>query len=727
MFLIRDLCGLAETYLESDQVKEIHRAYRFGARAHEGQHRASGEPYIHHPLQVARILAGMHLDAQTIVAAILHDVIEDTATAKGQVEKEFGREVAELVDGVSKLTHLSFESKAQAQAENFRKMMLAMARDIRVIIVKLADRLHNMRTLSALAPAKRRLVARETLDIYAPIANRIGLNGIRTELEDLGFQALYPRRHRVLAARLKRTRGHRKLLIGKIEGSVELRLRQEGLAGRVSGREKHLYSLYRKMRDKGLSFSEVLDVYAFRITVDRADTCYRVLGAIHNLYKPVPGKFKDYIALPKVNGYQSLHTVLFGPYGAPIEFQVRTEAMDAVAENGIAAHWRYKSGGTGTNPAETRAREWIKELLEMQTQAGDSLEFLEHVKVDLFPKEIYVYTPAGDIMALPRGACSVDLAYAVHTDLGNTCIAARIDGRYAPMRTPLDSGQTVEVITAPWGRPSAHWLDFVATAKARAGIRNYLKHLKAEEAVALGRRLLTQSLDAESPGMGDVAPARVARLLEEFHLPSLEALLEEIGLGKRLAPLVARRLVLARGEPEPERERDGSGPPLYIRGSEGMVVSFGRCCHPIPGDPIVGYVSVGRGLVIHVAGCRNVHEYANQPENWVDVAWEGDIDGEFPVEIRVDVSNQKGVLATVAATIAERDSNIENVYMDNSDGLSASLHFVVNVKDRIHLAQIIRRIRGLGEVTRITRGGGEARQRSRRRAARRRSLMSRVA
>ena len=727
MLLIRDLCGLSETYLEPDQVKEIYRAYLFGARAHEGQHRASGEPYIHHPLQVACILAKMHLDAQTIVAAILHDVIEDTETAKGQVESEFGKEVAELVDGVSKLTHLSFESKAQAQAENFRKMMLAMARDIRVIIVKLADRLHNMRTLSALAPGKRRLVARETLDIYAPIANRVGLNGIRTELEELGFQALYPHRHQVLTARVKRTRGHRKQLVGKIEESVKRRLGQEGLAGRVSGREKHLYSLYRKMRDKGLSFAEVLDVYAFRITVDSADTCYRVLGAIHNLYKPVPGKFKDYIALPKVNGYQSLHTVLFGPYGAPIEFQVRTEAMDAVAENGIAAHWRYKSGGTGANAAETRAREWINELLEMQTQAGDSLEFLEHVKVDLFPKDIYVYTPAGDIMALPRGASSVDLAYAVHTDIGNTCIAARIDGRYAPLRTPLDSGQTVEVVTAPWGRPSANWLDFVATAKARAGIRNSLKHLKAGEAVALGRRLLTQSLDAESLGMGDVAPSRIARLLDELHLPSLDALLEEIGLGKRLAPLVARRLTPARGEPEPERERAGSGQPLYIRGSEGMVVSFGRCCHPIPGDPIIGHVSAGRGLVIHVAGCGNVHDYANQPENWVEIAWEVDIDGEFPVEIRVDVANRKGVLATIAAAIAERDSNIENVYMENRDLLNASLHFVVNVKNRVHLAQIIRRIRRLGEVNRITRGGGEARQRNRRRAARRRGLLSRVA
>ena len=726
MFLISDLCGLAESYLESDQVKEIYRAYLFGAEAHRGQHRASGEPYIHHPLQVARILAEMHADAQTIVAAILHDVIEDTETAKAQIETEFGKEVAELVDGVSKLTHLSFESKAQAQAENFRKMMLAMARDIRVILVKLADRIHNMRTLSALSPDKRRQVARETLEIYVPIAIRVGLNSIRTELEDLGFQALYPMRYRVLAAQVKRARGHRKQVIRKIQTGIKRRLRQEALSAKVSGREKHLYSLYEKMRDKGLSFSEVLDVYAFRIIVDTADTCYRALGAIHNLHKPVPGKFKDYVALPKANGYQSLHTVLFGPYAVPIEVQIRTEAMDAVAEAGIAAHWVYKSGGAGSNTAQKRAREWIKELLEMQKQAGDSIEFLEHVKIDLFPKEIYVYTPAGDIMELPRGASAVDLAYAVHTDVGNTCIAVKADGRYAPLRAPLTTGQTVEVVTAPWGRPSANWLDFVVTGKARAGIRNYLKNLRAGEAVEFGRRLLTQSLASESLGLDDIAPEQVQMLLEEFHLESMNALLEEIGLGKRLAPLVARRLAQTREGAGDAPERVADRQPVYIRGSEGMVVNFGKCCHPIPGDPIVGYVSAGRGLVIHIATCNNINDYAQRPENWVEVAWESELEGEFPVEIRVDTANQKGVLATVAAAIAERDANIENVSMDNRDGLTASLNFVVNVTDRVHLANIIRRIREINEVTRIVRAGGESKTRLRR-PAERQQQMSRVA
>jgi RelA/SpoT family (p)ppGpp synthetase len=452
VFLISDLCSLTDTYLEPDQVKEIYRAYLFGAEAHEGQQRASGEPYINHPIQVARILAEMRLDHQTIVAAILHDVIEDTETAKAQIQEAFGGDVADLVDGVSKLGHVSFESRAEAQAEYFRKMLMAMARDIRVILVKLADRLHNMRTIGHLRPEKRRRIARETLDIYAPIAERLGLNGIRQELEDLGFKALYPDRYRVLGAEMKKARGHRKQAIRKIETAIKRRLRQEGVKARVVGREKHLYSLYRKMQEKDLSFHDIMDVHAFRILVDNADTCYRVLGLTHGLYKPVPGRFKDYIALPKANGYQSLHTVLFGPFGAPIEVQIRSEDMEAVAESGIAAHWLYKSGEAGSNTAQKRARAWLTELLEMQKQAGDSIEFLETVKVDLFPKEVYVFTPAGDIMQLPRGATPVDLAYSVHTDVGNRCIAAKVDGRYVPLSAPLATGQNVEVVTAPWGR-----------------------------------------------------------------------------------------------------------------------------------------------------------------------------------------------------------------------------------------------------------------------------------
>jgi RelA/SpoT family (p)ppGpp synthetase len=708
VFLISDLCGLADTYLESDQVKEIYRAYLFGAEAHEGQHRASGEPYIHHPIEVARILADMRLDYETIVAAILHDVIEDTETAKGQIAEEFGAEVADLVDGVSKLTQITFKSKAEFQAENFRKMLLAMARDIRVILVKLADRLHNMRTLAALAPEKRRQIARETLEIYAPIANRLGLNSIRQELEDLGFQALHPMRYRVLAAEVRKVRGHRKQVVRKIETAIKRRLRQEGLSGKVVGREKHLYSLYKKMRDKGLSFKEVLDVYAFRITVDTADDCYRVLGVMHNLYKPVPGKFKDYIALPKANGYQSLHTVLFGPYSSPLEVQIRTEDMHGVAESGIAAHWGYKSGKTGksgSSVAQERARQWIKELLEMQTEAGDSMEFIEHVKVDLFPKDVYVFTPAGDIMELPRGATAVDLAYAVHTDVGNTCIAVKIDGRYAPLRSQLATGQNVEVVTASWGRPNANWLTFVVTGKSRAAIRNYLKNLRSEEAVELGRRLLNQALAPESLTLDEIEKDRIGALLEELKLDTLDELLEDVGLGQRPAALVTRRLTRVSDEAKSGDDDKRNGHPVYIKGSEGMVVSLGKCCHPIPGDPVLGFVSAGRGVVIHTAACRNIAEYADKPDKWVDVEWEPTIDGDFPVEVRVDTANQKGVLATVAAAIADTGANIENVSMENSEGSNATLNFLIGVTDRVHLAHIIRRIRGVNEVTRIMRKG----------------------
>jgi len=705
VFLISDLCGLADTYLESDQVKEIYRAYLFGAEAHQGQHRASGEPYIHHPIEVARILAEMRLDYETIVAAILHDVIEDTETAKAQIAEEFGNEVANLVDGVSKLTQITFRSKAEFQAENFRKMLLAMARDIRVILVKLADRLHNMRTISALPPDKRRQIARETLEIYAPIANRLGLNSIRQELEDLGFQALHPMRYRVLAAEVRKVRGHRKAVVRKIETAIKRRLRQEGLSGKVVGREKHLYSLYKKMRGKGVSFKEVFDVYAFRVTVDSVADCYRVLGVMHNLYKPVPGKFKDYIALPKANGYQSLHTVLFGPYSAPLEVQIRTNDMHGVAESGIAAHWGYKSGKAGSSAAQERARQWIKELLEMQTEAGDSMEFIEHVKVDLFPKDVYVFTPAGDIMELPRGATAVDLAYAVHTDVGNTCIAVKIDGRYAPLRSQLLTGQNVEVVTASWGRPNANWLTFVVTGKARAAIRNYLKNLRSEEAVELGRRLLNQALAAESLTLDDIEKQRITELLEELKLETLDQLLEEVGLGQRPAALVIRRLTKVADTSVSGSKSARNNHPVYIKGSEGMVVSLGKCCHPIPGDPVLGFVSTGRGVVIHTAACRNIAEYADKPEKWVDVEWEPTIEGEFPVEIRVDTANQKGVLATVAAAIAEMGANIENVSMENSEGSNATLNIVIGVTDRVHLAHIIRRIRNVNEVTRIMRKG----------------------
>ena len=703
-FLISDLLDLLESYLETEQVREIYRAYLFGAEAHEGQTRVSGEPYIYHPIEVAHILAEMRMDAESIIAGILHDVIEDTGTLKETVTSEFSKDVAELVDGVSKLTQIKFESQAEAQAENFRKMILAMVRDIRVILVKLADRLHNMRTLGVMRSDKRRRIARETLEIYAPIANRLGMNQVRLELEELGFAALYPMRYRVLSDAVKKARGNRKEILNKIELAIQQRLDEEQLSCRLLSRQKHLYSLYKKIRDRVGSFTEVFDVYAFRVIVDNVDTCYRVLGKMHNLYKPVPGKFKDYIAIPKTNGYQSLHTVLFGPYGVPIEVQIRSEDMERVAEVGIAAHWLYKSSEkAGSNNAQTRAREWLRELLEMQRNAGNSLEFLESVKIDLFPDEVYVFTPAGDILELPRGATAVDFAYAVHTDVGNTCIAAKIDRRLAPLRTPLLNGQTVEVITATGAHPNPAWLNFVSTAKARSNVRHYLKNLQNDEATELGQRLLDKALHNINSALADIQDQPFDQVMAECGFKSRESLYADIGLGNRMAMLVARRLVPVEEGSEEKTRETGHSKPLAIRDTEGMVVHFARCCRPIPGDAIVGFISSGRGLVIHTETCKNLTDFRRRPEKWIDVEWQPGIKGEFSAEIRVDVSNQKGVLATIAAEISETGSNIENISIEERDGLDTSMNFTVAVHDRGHLARVMRCVRKLPAVMRISR------------------------
>jgi len=727
--LLADLCSLLDTYLLPEQVTEVVAAYKFGDKAHTGQTRKSGEPYIHHPLAAATILAEMRLDHHTIMAAILHDVIEDTPATKVELSERFGEEVAELVDGVSKLTQVQFESKAQAQAENFQKMMLAMVRDIRVVLVKLADRIHNMRTLDAMVPEKRRRIAKETLDIYVPLAQRLGINTFRIELEDLGFANLYPSRYRVLAETVKRGRGNRKEIVQKIEQSINERLDQEKLQASVLGREKHLYSLYQKMRNKNLTLSDIFDVYAFRIVVNSVDACYRALGVVHNRYKPVPGKFKDYIAIPKSNGYQSLHTVLFGPYSVPIEVQIRTVDMDKVAEAGIAAHWLYKTGEQPSGAAQTRTREWLKNLLELQQNAGNSLEFIENVKIDLFPDVVYVFTPAGDILELPRGSTSVDFAYAVHTGVGNTCVAAKIDRNLSPLSTALHNGQTVEIITAPAGRPNPVWLNFVVTAKARANIRNFLKNLKGEEAIDLGRRLLGQALSSFSMSIEGLDDTNLRTVLAELRMETLDQLLNEIGLGNRMALLVARRFseaqrdadddslrarkstsmntvktVLTRYVPNWLKGSDKTGlRPLAIKGTEGVVVQYGRCCRPIPGDPIVGFVTSGRGIVIHVEACKNVAEYRDNPDRWINVQWEDCVTGEYPVDVRVDVANKRGILATVAAAIAETGANIENVNIEDRDGKFSCLSFTLDVRDRKHLAMIIRRVRAIDLVAKITR------------------------
>ena len=698
-FLISDLCGFLERYLPHDQVSEVYRAYLFGAEAHEGQNRLSGEPYIYHPVAVARILAGMGLDYQCLMAAILHDVIEDTETAKDQLIREFGPEVAELVDGVSKLTQIKFRSRAEAQAENFRKMMLAMTKDIRVIMIKLADRLHNMRTLGVMSPAKARRIARETLDIYAPIANRLGINSIRHELQELGMAAYWPWRYAILRTALRKRRGNRKEVVGSIAEVLRGRLRQEGFDGEVYGREKHVYSIYRKMLEKKLPLSELADVYAFRIIVDSVDTCYRVLGVVHNLYRPVPGKFKDYIAIPKANGYQSLHTVLFGPHGLPIEIQIRTLEMHRVAEEGIAAHWQYKDSGNGALTPDAAA-DWLRNLLEVQKGSGNSMEFLEHVKVDLFPDEVYVFTPRGQIFVLPKGATVIDFAYAVHSDVGNQCVAARVDRRLAPLRSELRNGQTVEIITKPDNRPNPAWLDFVVTGKARATIRSFLKRLEHQEAVELGRRLLERELEAQGRPLADISEQDREALLAQINLASFDALLEQIGLGNRMAKLVTRMLLAPGAEHAPE---EGSAGALTIKGTEGMVVSFAKCCGPIPGDPVVAIFSPGRGLVVHHHDCPNLGDFRRQGQSWLDVQWADETEGEFSTAIRLDAGNQRGMLATVASLIAEEGSNIEDVRSEERDGLSTSLRFVVSVRNRKHLAQIIRRLKNVQFVLRVAR------------------------
>ncbi len=702
MSSISTLCQQLEEYLEPYQITEVYRAYVFGAESHEGQYRKSGEPYITHPLAVATILAEMRMDYRSLMAAILHDVIEDTGVDKAQLETEFGNEVAELVDGVSKLTHIHFESKVEAQAANFRKMILAMVKDIRVILIKLADRLHNMSTLGVMRPDKRRRIARETLEVYVPIASRLGMNQLRISLEDLGFLAYYPNRYKVLKQAVLKARGNRKEILQRIETAIKERLEQEGIPCQVMGREKHIYSLYQKMKRNHLNFSEVMDVYAFRIVVESVGSCYRILGTMHNLYKPVPGKFKDYIAISKTNGYQSLHTILFGPFGVPIEIQIRTTGMDEVAEAGIAAHWLYKSDASESG-SQVRAQEWLRELLDIQNSVGDSLEFLENVKIDLFPDEVYVFTPKGEIMELPRRATTVDFAYAVHTAVGDRCVAAKIDRKLVPLSTRLQNGQTVEIITTKSSHPNPVWLDFAVTGKARTSIRAALKNLQYDEALALGKRLLNKTLGAFSSSIAQISEQSVQCYLEEQACQSFDDLLVDIGLGQRVALIAARQLM---ADQPPEGEANGLIQPLAIRGTEGMVVAFAKCCHPIPGDPICGHVSIGRGIVVHTESCNNTAEFRNRPEQSLDVQWDSSVEGEFAVSIRVDALNRRGVLATVAAAIASQESNIEKVYTAEHDGTHHSTLYTITVRSRIHLAAIIRKLRALPNVAKITRTRG---------------------
>ncbi|AEF20274.1 bifunctional GTP diphosphokinase/guanosine-3',5'-bis pyrophosphate 3'-pyrophosphohydrolase [Pseudomonas fulva] len=686
-------------YLGDEQVNLVRRAYFYAEQAHDGQRRRSGEAYVTHPLAVASILADMHMDHQSLMAAMLHDVIEDTGIAKEALHAQFGESVAELVDGVSKLTQMNFETKAEAQAENFQKMAMAMARDIRVILVKLADRLHNMRTLEVLSGEKRRRIAKETLEIYAPIANRLGMHSMRVEFEDLGFKAMHPMRSERIRAAVRRARGNRKEIVTRIEESLLHCLEREGLSGEVVGREKHLYSIYQKMRGKRKSFNEIMDVYAFRIVVDKVDTCYRVLGAVHNLYKPLPGRFKDYIAIPKANGYQSLHTTLFGMHGVPIEIQIRTREMEEMANNGIAAHWLYKSNEDELPKGNhARARQWVKGVLELQQRAGNSLEFIESVKIDLFPDEVYVFTPKGRIMELPKGSTAVDFAYAVHTDVGNTCIACRINRRLAPLSQALESGSTVEIVSAPGARPNPAWLNFVVTGKARTHIRHALKLQRRSESVNLGERLLNKVLASFETHLDKVPAERQLAVLNEYRMETFDDLLEDIGLGNRMAYVVARRLLASEGEELPNAEG-----PLAIRGTEGLVLSYAKCCTPIPGDPIVGHLSAGKGMVVHLDTCRNISEVRHNPEKCIQLAWAKDVTGEFNVELRVELEHQRGLIALLASSVNAADGNIEKISMDERDGRVSVVQLVVSVHDRVHLARVIKKLRTLPGVMRITR------------------------
>ncbi len=693
------LADRLSTYLDGDQVNLVRRAYFYAEQAHDGQRRRSGEAYVTHPLAVASILADMHMDHQSLMAAMLHDVIEDTGIAKEALDAQFGESVAELVDGVSKLTQMNFETKAEAQAENFQKMAMAMARDIRVILVKLADRLHNMRTLEVLSGEKRRRIAKETLEIYAPIANRLGMHSMRIEFEDLGFKAMHPMRSERIRTAVKRARGNRKEIVNKIEESIIHCLAREGMEGEVMGREKHLYGIYQKMRGKRRAFNEIMDVYAFRIVVDKVDTCYRVLGAVHNLYKPLPGRFKDYIAIPKANGYQSLHTTLFGMHGVPIEIQIRTREMEELANNGIAAHWLYKSNEEDQpKGSHARARQWVKGVLEMQQRAGNSLEFIESVKIDLFPDEVYVFTPKGRIMELPKGSTAVDFAYAVHTDVGNTCIACRINRRLAPLSQALESGSTVEIVTAPGARPNPAWLSFVVTGKARTHIRHALKLQRRSESISLGERLLNKVLAGFDSRVDKLSPERVQAVLAEYHQDVLEDLLEDIGLGNRMAYVVARRLLSDSNEALPSSEG-----PLAIRGTEGLVLSYAKCCTPIPGDPIVGHLSAGKGMVVHLESCKNIGEIRHNPEKCIQLSWAKDVTGEFNVELRVELEHQRGLIALLASSVNAADGNIEKISMDERDGRISVVQLVVSVHDRVHLARVIKKLRALKGVMRITR------------------------
>ena len=696
MYLFEGLKQKVAAYLPEERVQQVQDAFVLAKDAHEGQMRSSGDPYITHPVAVASLLADMHLDYETLMAALLHDVIEDTHYDKDDLDKAFGNTVAELVEGVSKLDKIAFSTKQEAQAENFRKMMMAMVQDIRVILIKLADRTHNMRTLGSLRPDKRRRIALETLEIYAPIAHRLGIHDVKNELENLGFQAMYPMRHRALQSAVKHARGNRKEIIDNIRSELMTRLESANINATVTGREKHLYSIYRKMRSKELSFHEVMDIYAFRIVVDKIDSCYRSLGAMHGLYKPIENRFKDYIAIPRTNGYQSLHTSLIGPHGIPVEIQIRTQEMDQMADKGVAAHWLYKEQSESDTTAQSRARKWMQSLLELQQSASSSFEFIESVKTDLFPDEIYVFTPDGRIIELPIGATAVDFAYAVHSDVGNTCVGVRVERRNYSLSSPLENGQTVEIITSPRAKPNANWLNFVITARARTHIRQFLRKQRGEEAINLGNRLLRHALGTVK--LDEISQEDKDRVVLETKHENFDDLLNAIGLGNELSAIVARRLI---GENAELPEKKGN---VAIKGTEGLLVTYSRCCHPIPGDEIVAVLSPGRGMAIHQVGCSNIRKLAKEePQRVLPMTWDESPQGEFKASVRIELLNHQGTLATLTNAITATESNIVSLQTEEKESNVYFIDIELTTTNRVHLANVMRKIRTMPEVQKVSR------------------------
>jgi len=694
----------AITYLKKSEIQDVYKAYHYAFDCHIDQKRRSGEPYITHPVSVACIAANLHLDGPSIIAALLHDVVEDTPATLKEVESKFGKQVAKLVDGLSKLDKLNFNDVVEAQAENFRKMLLAMSSDIRVMIIKLCDRTHNMQTLGHLNEQKRKRIAQETVDIYAPIANRLGLNRIYQELENLCFKHIHPLRHQTISKAIASARGNRKEVVEKILMEVEAKLKKEKIKAEILGREKQPASIHKKMAEKNLGFSEISDIYAFRIIVEDIKDCYHALGVLHSLYKPIPGRFKDYIAMPKANGYQSLHTTLFGPFGMPLEIQIRTLLMNNLAEAGVAAHWMYKTKENQVTRLQQDTNQWLKRLLEIQSDSADSLEFLEHLKVDLFPDEVYVFSPKGKIFVLPKGSTAVDYAYAVHTDVGNSCFVCKINNELVPLRTEVKTGDHIEIITGPMAKPNPSWLNFVITGKARSQIRAFMKKAESSDLVILGYSILNKALKAFHIEPDSIKKKHWDKLLHDYHLKNKDEILIDIALGKRVNIMVAHQLSsIVSGQSSVGRQEKFLDV-ISIKGSEGMAIDLADCCHPIPGDPILGYIDKDRGLIIHTHECNEIKKIKVDPEKWVDVEWEPNPDRLFKVKLDILVSNERGVLAKIASVIAEMESNIDKLTTEESDGGGfTSINFLIEVKSRIHLADIIRNLRKIEQVSRITR------------------------